>query len=162
MDREQTTEEGTKEKKEIPSQEVWPFDLNLTKEGKINAKIYSGYMGFYESTGINVLTDSVRADFYNKDGNHTSYLTSDSAFVNDRMGITTAKGNVTVVSDSGMTLFTEILHYSRISLKIYTDDFVTIIRANNDTLYGEGFESDSDFTNMDIKKTHGSAYRKNK
>ncbi|MFC1493402.1 LPS export ABC transporter periplasmic protein LptC [candidate division KSB1 bacterium] len=162
MNREQSTEAVPKETKERPAQEVWPFNMNLTKDGKINAKIFSGYMGYYESTGINVLTDSVRADFFNKDGNHTSYLTADSGFVNDRIGITTAKGSVIVVSDSGMTLYTELLHYSKTSLMIYTEEFVTIVYANNDTLYGEGFESDSDFTHMNIKKTYGTAYRKDK
>ncbi len=161
-DREQSTEAEQGDSIEKPIQEVWPFNLNLTKDGKINAKIYSGYMGYYESTGINVLTDSVRADFFNEDGNHTSYLTADSGFVNDRIGITTAKGNVIVVSDSGMILLTEVLHYSKTSLMIYTEEFVTIIRSENDTLYGVGFESDSDFNVIDIKKPYGTAHREKK
>ena len=66
-----------------------------------------------------------------------------------------AIGNVVVLSDSGVTLFTDTLSWDNIREKVYTDDEVIFITEEQDTLYGIGFESDVELDNWKILKPTG-------
>ena len=60
-----------------------------------------------------------------------------------------------VVSDSGVTLFTDTLSWDNVREKIFTDDSVKFITESQDTLYGIGFESDVELNNWKILKPTG-------
>ena len=66
-----------------------------------------------------------------------------------------AIGNVVVLSDSGVTLFTDTLSWDNLREKVYTDDEVIFITEEQDTLYGIGFESDVELDNWKILKPTG-------
>ena len=66
-----------------------------------------------------------------------------------------AIGNVVVLSDSGVTLFTDTLSWDNIREKVYSDDEVIFITEEQDTLYGIGFESDVELDNWKILKPTG-------
>ena len=61
-----------------------------------------------------------------------------------------ASGNVVAVSDSGITLYTNTLTWSSREEKLRTKDNIMITTEKADSLYGVGFESDSDLKNWRI------------
>lgn len=67
--------------------------------------------------------------------------------------------NVVVISDSGVTLYTEKLEWNQKQEKILSDTLVTIITAQ-DTMRGIGLESDAQLTNWKIFKPAGVTDRK--
>lgn len=144
---------------DVPDQESHPFDLTLTSGGVLNATIHSGHMAYYASRAEYNLRDSVSADFYNTEGNHTSRLTSLRATINEKDNLMFARDNVVVVSDSGITLITEELFWDSDREKIYTEDSVTII-TETDTIFGRGFVSDRSLKNYEIDNVTGVTHRK--
>ena len=66
-----------------------------------------------------------------------------------------AIGNVVVLSDSGVTLYTDTLSWDNVKEKVFTDDRVMFITEQKDTLYGIGFESDIELNNWKILKPTG-------
>ena len=107
--------------KNFPDQESWKSEITITKEGKRFAQIWAGYIAFYNEKKITILTDSVHADFYDKNGKHNSTLTADSSVVHNQTNDLTAYGNVVVVSDSGIVLQTEVLFWDNEKQKIISD-----------------------------------------
>ena len=132
----------------LPDDEAWSFSVTLTTNGIKTAEVRSGHMAHYEIRSEYDLSDSVVADFFDQ-GNHTSQLTSATATINVESNDLIARKNVVVESDSGITLFTEELNWDNSRALIFTDAFVTII-TKNDTLYGNGFESDGSLKNYKI------------
>ena len=66
-----------------------------------------------------------------------------------------AYGNVVVVSDSGVTLYTDTLYWDNGNQKIISKIPVMII-SENDSLYGDTFISDPSLENYEITNSHGS------
>ena len=60
-----------------------------------------------------------------------------------------------VVSDSGVTLRTEVLKWDSRLEKILSDTVVMVTTVGHDTLYGVGFESDPDLNRWVIHKPWG-------
>ena len=79
-----------------------------------------------------------------------SNLKSERAFVYENSDNLLAIGNVVVVSDSGVTLFTDSLYWENDNERITSNDTVMLTTGVNDTLYGVGFESDVDLTHWKI------------
>ena len=97
---------------------------------------------------------NVEIDMYD-DGKHISVLYSDSAQINERNNNLIASGNVIVVSDSGYTLRTNKINWDNSYKLITAEDSVMFTTSEKDTLYGIGFESDSDLEEWRIFKPVG-------
>ena len=95
------------------------------------------------------------ADFFNEEEIFTTNLISNIAEVDEEEDFLVAIGDVVVVSDSGVTLFTDTLSWDNVREKVFTDDSVIFITENQDTLYGIGFESDVELNNWKILKPTG-------
>ncbi len=102
------------------------------------------------------LEGNVKADFFSqKTKQRVSWLTSDSAEVDDNTKDLLAKGNVVVVSDSNNTrLETSILHWDNKTQKLYSTEFVNIT-SPQENIKGWGFESDINLTYYRIFKVSG-------
>ena len=96
-------------------------------------------------------------DFYNDTGDHISMLFADSARINEQNNDLKANGNVYVVSDSGYTLTTHEIIWDNSYRMIIAEDSVMFTTSAGDTLYGVGFESDSDLEEWRIYKPVGIA-----
>ena len=59
------------------------------------------------------------------------------------------------VSDSGISLYSETLIWESNDEKLRTKDSIMITTLEKDTLYGVGFESDSDLKNWKIINPSG-------
>ena len=139
----------------MPDQESWGVTIVLTSEGLIRAKVRSGHLEKYNEKKFVLLDSSVMVDFFNEEEQHTSVLTSKTAEVDQASNDMKAMGNVVAVSDSGITLYSETLTWNSKDEKLHTKDNIMITTLEKDTLYGVGFESDSDMKNWKILSPSG-------
>jgi len=138
-----------------PDQESWNATIRITKDGKTVGLLKSGHIQKYNATKTTLLKDGLHVDFYDNLGNHTSVLTSEGGKVLDDKQDMEAFGNVVVVSDSGIVLYTDTLKWNNKDQKIYSEIAVKIVSEESDTLYGDSFKSDPDLTNYEIVNPHG-------
>ncbi len=139
---------------QYPDQESWNTEIILTKNGQKRATVLAGHLTKSNDEAIVVLDEQVNVDFFNEEQVHLSHLKSIKAQVNENTNDLFATGNVVVVSDSGVTLFTEELHWDHKRERILSEVFITFV-DDMDTLTGVGFESDSDLKNWIIEKPSG-------
>ena len=102
-----------------------------------------------------LLVGNVEIDFYNDRGEHISMLYADSARINEQSNDLKANGNVYVVSDSGYTLSTQQIIWDNSYKVILAEDSIMFTTTEGDTLYGVGFESDSDLEEWRIFRPFG-------
>lgn len=143
------------EKKEYPSQEGWNSQIYLSKAGRLQAVVRYGHMMKFDGLKVYQFDEGVVVDFYDDRGNHTSHLTSDAGEYHEATEDVTGRGNVVVVSDSGLTLRTDVLRWDNRTEKIISDTLVMLTTPDYDTLYGVGFESNADLTRRVIRKPWG-------
>ena len=139
----------------LPDAESWNAIITLTNEGSKRAIIKSGHLEKYQQRQYILLDQNVDADFFNEDEVYTSNLKSEIAEIDESKDFLIAMGNVIVVSDSGVTLFTDTLSWDNVDEKVFTDDSVVFITEQNDTLYGIGFKSDIELNNWEIMQPAG-------
>ena len=144
----------------MPDQESWGVNIILTDQGMIRAKIMSGHLEKYNEKEFILLDSSVTVDFFDSEEQHTSVLTSNKAEVNQSSNDMKAIGNVVAVSDSGISLYSNTLIWDSKNEKLRTKDKIMITTLDEDTLYGIGFESDSDLENWKIINPSGVTGRK--
>ena len=101
------------------------------------------------------LKGDVKADFFNSEGLHVSRLYSDAADINQKTNNLFAYGNVKVISDDSVKLFSNSILWDNQYELIISHDSVMFTTMDNDTMYGVGFESDIDLSQWKIKKPHG-------
>ena len=142
-------------KDDFSDQESWNPTIILTREAKKRAVIKSGHLSKYADKKEVILEGNVDADFFSTEEEHMSNLKSDHAFVYEETDNLLAVGNVVVVSDSGVTLFTDSLYWDNKLEKITSNDTIMLTTEMDDTLYGVGFESDVDLTHWKIIKPWG-------
>ena len=151
--REQLQDLSTREG--LPDQEGWIVTIILTDAGIMRAKVQSGHLEKYNDREFVLLDSSVTVDFFDDKEKHTSVLTSNMAEVNQSSNDMKAIGNVVAVSDSGITLYSESLTWDAKEEKLRTKKNIMITTLEQDTLYGIGFESDSDLENWKILSPSG-------
>lgn len=153
----ENNEISIKSSSDYPDQESWGVTIILSDAGIERARIESDHLEKYNKKEFIILNDSVKVDFFDKQEKHVSTLFSSYAEVNQSSNNMVAIGGVIAVSDSGITLFTDTLIWNSKQEKMYTDDSIMITTDTQDTLYGIGFESDSDLKNWKILKPSGVA-----
>lgn len=144
---------------DIPDQESWKSTIIITEEGKKFAEVWAGYIALYNVKNLTILSDSIHADFFDKEGRHNSVLTADSGIVYNQTNNLTAFGRVVVISDSGIVLETEKLHWDNDKQKIISELPVRFT-TEEDTLIGDSFISNPDLTNYEIRNAKGYSRRK--
>ncbi len=140
---------------DVPDQEGWNSTITSTSDGMITSKIKYVHMQKYSNRKKIKFDQGVELDFYDSNGVHTSKIYAAEAELADGKRNLDLWGNVRVLSDNGFKLYSEKIHWREYSGKILTDEYVTIITAENDTINGVGFESDNSLKNWTIKKPSG-------
>ena len=140
---------------EYPDQEGWNSTVTSSKNGIVGAIIEYGHMQRFKKRNLVKFDSGIVIDFFNETGEHTSKLTSKRGKLDEGTNNIEAIGNVVVVSDTGISLKTERLRWDNSIEKIVSNDFVTIITAEQDTFYGNGFESDQNLQNWRITAFSG-------
>lgn len=139
----------------LPDQESWNVIITLTDHGVKRSVVRSGHLEKYDDRQFILLDQKVNADFFDEMENHTTNLKSALAQVEEGNDFMRAMENVVVVSDSGVTLYTDTLVWDSKEELIYTEDNVMLTTEEGDTLYGIGFESDIALENWRIIKPSG-------
>ena len=140
---------------DYPDQERWGVTIILTDSSIKRARVKSGHLEKYNQEQHIMLDQTVKVDFFDKEQNHVAVLNSAKAEVNQKTNNMKAIGDVIAVSDSGITLYTDTLFWNAKKEKMHSNDSVMITTMEKDTLYGFGFESDSDLQNWKILKPSG-------
>jgi LPS export ABC transporter protein LptC len=137
-------------KEDVPNQESWDVTIILSEKGVMRAKIKSEHLEKHYKKSFIFLDSNVVVDFFDKEEKHTSLLNSKYAEVDQKSNNMKAIGDVVAVSDSGITLFSESLIWDAKREILFTDERIMITTLEKDTLYGTGFESNSDLKNWKI------------
>jgi len=140
---------------DYPDQESWGVTIILTDSSIERARIQSGHLEKYNQEQHIMLDERVNVDFFDKKQVHVAFLNSVRAEVDQKTNNMKAIGDVIAVSDSGITLYTDTLYWNAKKEQMSTVDSVMITTLEKDTLYGVGFESDSDLQNWKILKPSG-------
>lgn len=135
---------------EFPDQEGWNSTVTSTKNGIVSAIIQYEHMQQFKKRKVVEFDGGIVIDFFDEQGIHTSNLTSKKGRLDEATNNIEAFSNVVVVSDTGITLKTERVWWDNSREKIISDQFVTIITADDDTIQGDGFESDQNLENWII------------
>lgn len=91
---------------------------------------------------------------YDKDKKVLSHITASYGKYYEKKDLWEAKQNVVAVTEQGDTLKTELLYWDQKKEKIYTDQYVKIIRKEQ-IITGIGFESDIQIRNYKIVDPKG-------
>ncbi len=153
---ERQTEQVSVTAGQFPDQESWNTEIKITRNGKLSGLVKAGHIRSFTNLKRTELSENISVDFFNQEGTHTSVLTARGGLVFDDREDMLAFGNVIVLSDSGVTLYTDTLHWynkdqkiiSRVPVKITTKD---------DTLFGDSLVSDPHLRNYEISNSHGSS-----
>jgi LPS export ABC transporter protein LptC len=97
----------------------------------------------------------IQMEFYDSDGRISSKLTAGYAISYNEREVMEARNNVVLTNNKGEKLNTEHLIWDRKANRIYSDVF-TKITSPDRIIYGEGFESEGDFSSYKIRKIKGS------
>ena len=109
------------------------------------------------TSGENPVTDmpeGIRALFFDGNGRQNSILTANRAVQYPNKGLMEAHGNVVFVNEAGDTMYTEKLIWEEKAERIYTDQYGRIIRPD-EIIYGDGMESNQNFTKYKILNIRG-------
>ncbi len=130
--------------------------LNYTDSGIVKAKVFAPLLERFENekTSQSVMKKGITAYFYGKNKKITSYIKSKYAIRDDRAKTMTVKNDVVVVNIKGDTLRTESLIWNEYSNKINTSDAVKITTPD-EIIYGDGLESNTEFSSYKIYKIKG-------
>lgn len=138
---------------ELPSQLSYDATINFSNGGLPRAGLKAGRIRVYEKRKQTVLDSSVRVDFFDREGKHSSVLTSRWANINDVTKMMIAYDSVKIASDSGTIVYTDSLMWDNQTQKISSPAFVRIVEKNGRTTTGHGFESDQTLSNYKILRT---------
>lgn len=140
----------------LPDQESWNSTIVFSDSGETRGVLWAGHLLVFNDENKTYLGDSIRVDFFNDEGQHTSYLTADSGIVDNNTNNLEAIGNVYVHSDSGTSLWTQRLFWNNHTQKVTSHVFVRIVSPREE-IEGIGFESNRDLTDYRIFNVSGEA-----
>lgn len=145
---------------EFPDQEGAQATLTTTSNGRVSSKVMFGRMEGFSGKNLIKFSEGVEVDIFDDAGNHVSKVNCKRATLHETSDDLELLGNVQVRSDDGVYLQTEKLRWDKSEDKILTEEFVTVITAENDTIHGNGFESEKSLKNWIIKKPRGVSHKK--
>lgn len=143
----------------LPILEAYNFETLFTDSGQIRYSVKTEKLLRFENEGnaFHEFPDGVEIVQFDSKGRIVSSLTADYAkqFIKEEKWV--AKNNVVATNEKGDTLKTEHLIWEEKTEKIYTDEFVEIVRE--DGIYtGIGLTADEALQKWRIKKLKGITY----
>ena len=134
----------------IPDQEARDFTLTESSEGRKNWTLWASYAAMYNDRNL-VDAQTVRIEFFDDRGAKNSTLVADQGLVHQRTNDLEARGNVRIVTTSGVTLETDSLRWRNARRKIVSEAFVKVTRGG-DVVTGYGFESDPNLEHFQLSR----------
>lgn len=135
--------------------------LTVTDSGNKIAEIRTPLMERYSGKNPYIeMTKGLQGLFFDKKGVKENQLDADYGISKQNEKIIEVKRNVILENVKGEKLNTEKLTWNQATKKIYTDEFVKITTPD-EVIYGNGFESNQNFTEYRIYKIKGILNLKN-
>jgi LPS export ABC transporter protein LptC len=141
----------------LPDQELWNARVTFTQNERITSILKAPHLAIFEREGLTIADTTFLLDIYDVQGRHSSMLTADSGVVKGEDSLL-AFGNVVAVSDSGVTLNTERLYWSRWHRNVRSDTAV-LVTTPTDTLFGDSLLSDERLYNWEVFNPKGKTVR---
>lgn len=143
----------------LPGMEAENFEMIYSDSAIVRFKLIAPKMIRYdeEKEPFIEFPDGIEIEKFDSKMHIVSRITANYARYLNKEEKWLAKNNVIAVNEEGDSLKTEELIWEEAKEKIYTDQFVKIIRKDQ-IINGIGFESDQDLMNWEIKKPTGSLY----
>ena len=141
--------------KTLPSETMNEAEIIYSDSGKVKMKLMGQRLDSYTNEnpyiefpkGVNIL-------FYDDSMKVNSRLKADYGIRYEKEGKMEVKRNVEVINIKNEKLNTEDLIWEEAKDKIYTEAFVKIT-TKDEVMYGDGLESNQDFTKYRIKNIKG-------
>lgn len=111
-------------------------------------------VSYHSETPYLEMPKGLNVDFYSAAGVVQSKLSARYGIRFENQKRVTLRDNVVVTNDKGERLDTERLYWDEKKQLLYSDKFVKISTADK-VIYGEGFESNQNFTRYKIFKIKG-------
>jgi LPS export ABC transporter protein LptC len=141
--------------KELPVSSTSNVEMIYSDSSLLRARIKARLRETYMTEPAYVeFRKGIQVEFYTTDGRVSSKLTAGYAISYNAKEVMEARNNVIVTNDKGEKLNTEHLIWDRKANRIYSDVFTTISSPDK-IIYGEGFESEGDFSKYRIRKVKG-------
>lgn len=146
------------QKGSYPDQESWNSTLIVSNNGRKVGVVNAEHFKKYTNKRLTELSEGLTIDFYDNNGQHTSILFANGGEVYEHKQNMKAYGNVKVVSDSGLTLYTDTLIWNNEQQKIISE-IPVMLTTETDTLWGDSFVSDPNLENYTITNARGHSLR---
>lgn len=142
-------------KSNVPNETAKNVEIIYSDSAKLKIKITGPVLEHYsKDTAYVVFPKGVHVMFYDDSAKVKTELTAKYAIRYEGMGRMEAKRDVVLVNEKRERLNTEHLTWDEQKQLIYTEDFVRITTAD-EIIYGDGLESNQDFTRYKIKNIKG-------
>ncbi len=143
-----------------PVQEGWSIRIAVTESGIQRGIIEAGHGAEYRVNGHSEqhLDEGIRVTLFDIKDNTTTIITAQKAVIHDNQDIE-AQGNVVIRAGGTTSIKTEYIKRTASDKMIRSDRFVTINRLD-ETIRGEGFESDQALKRYRIFRGSGEAFIK--
>jgi len=143
----------------LPILEAHNFETLFTDSGQVRFSLKTPRLLRFENEGVEFLEfpEGMELVKYDAKKNVVSSLTADYAKQYIKEQKWEAKNNVVATNEKGDTLKTEHLIWEEKTEKIYTEEFVRLIRPDQ-TYTGIGFTSDQALENWRIKNLKGKMF----
>jgi LPS export ABC transporter protein LptC len=141
--------------KNHPSETGKSVEIIYSDSGRVKMKLTAAQLDRYVGEKPYIeMPKGVKMFFFDDSFKITSQLKADYAIRYDNEGKMEAKRHVVVVNVKGDTLNTEHLIWDENKERVYTNAFVRITTAD-EIIYGDGLESNEDFTKYKITHIKG-------
>lgn len=142
-------------KQKVPTETGKDVEIIYSDSGEIKVKLKSPLIERYHTDSAYVVfPKGVWVEFYGEDRRVKTKLTADYGIKYENLGKMEAKKNVVLVNEKGERLNTEHLIWDERQQLIYTETFVKITTSEQ-VIYGDGLESNQDFSKYKIKNIKG-------
>jgi LPS export ABC transporter protein LptC len=127
-----------------------------TEEAQIKVKINSPEINRYLEIEdpYTEFPQGMHVVFYDSLEKASSFIKANYCIYDEIEKLWTAENNVVAVNEDGDTLNTDFLIWNMNTKKIYSDQYVKIIKGK-DIIHGKGFEANQDFSGWTLNQTSG-------
>lgn len=139
----------------ITSQAEYFYSDSGRLRNRLRAGRVEEYMG--DSRQRTEMSEGLELVFFNTDGGQGSVLTARKGLIKPRKNLMEVRDHVVFTNVRGERLETELLIWSQDSDRVWTDQPVKIIRAQ-DILYGQGLDANEDFSRYTIGRLTGTLF----
>ncbi len=131
------------------------INFKYTDSGIMKANLLSPKMLDYSNREFSFkeFPDGIDLDIYD-DENQKSKVLADYAIIYDATGLIDLQGHVVIATHAKDTLFAEQLYYDQKKEWLFTNKPV-IYKKGFDLINGNGFDSDTKFTNAEVPEING-------